>query len=124
MASFRRSIVFLVVVIVAVATGVTLEPRVLARSAPVPDVVQLQPGSAVHLATPEFLVTGKRYAFTWSGGGPAQTYMVRAIRPDGWILVDVADETLRPDQYLPGEFPQRWLHVGLAISIQEMRDLP
>jgi hypothetical protein len=88
------------------------------------DVVSLADGSAVHLATPAFLQVGKRYAFTWSGGGPAQTFMVKAKRGDGWILVEVAEETLKPELYIPGEFPTRWLHVGLAISIQEMRPLP
>ncbi|NUR52873.1 MAG: hypothetical protein HOQ29_00345 [Acidobacteria bacterium] len=88
------------------------------------DVVRLVDGTAVNLATPSFLQVGKRYAFTWPGGGPPQTYAVKTIRPDGWILVEVADETTRPDLYIPGEFPVRWLHVGLAVSVQEMRPLP
>ena len=66
------------------------------------------------------VVTGKRYAFTWAGGGPAQTYTVKAVRHDGWALVEVADETTLPIHFAPGEFPTRWLHIGLAISIQEM----
>jgi hypothetical protein len=37
--------------------------------------------------------------------------------------VDVADEITRPELFVPGEFPSRWLHVALAISIQEMRPL-
>ena len=113
----------LTAILAVLASGAALASRAAATSQP-PDVVQLAPGSAVQLGTPPFLVQGKRYAFTWSGGGPAQTYLVKTIRPDGWILVDAADETLRPDQYVPGEFPQRWLHAGLAISVQEMRDLP
>jgi hypothetical protein len=88
------------------------------------DVVTLSAGSAVHLATPPFLKVGKRYAFTWPGGGPPQTFVVKSMRDDGWILVEVADETIKPELYIPGEFPTRWLHVGLAISIQEMRALP
>jgi hypothetical protein len=71
--------------------------------------------------TPSFVQAGKRYAFTWSGGGPAQTYTVKAVRPDGWVLVDVAEETVNPAYLVPGEFPTRWLNVALAISIQEMR---
>jgi hypothetical protein len=86
--------------------------------------VGLAPGSAVNLTTPPFLVKGKRYAFTWAGGGPAQTYAVKEITPTGWILVEVADEVTRPDLYIPGEFPTRWLNVGLAVSVQEMRALP
>ena len=88
------------------------------------DIVQLAAGSAVHLATPPMLQVGKRYAFTWPGGGPPQTFTVKQIRDDGWILVEVADETIKPELYSPGEFPTRWLHVGLAVSIQEMRPLP
>jgi hypothetical protein len=87
-------------------------------------IVHLAAGTAVNLATPAFLQQGKRYAFTWAGGGPAQTYAVKAVRPDGWVLVEVADEVTRPDLYIPGEFPTRWLNVGLAVSIQEMRPLP
>ena len=112
-------------VLASVATGTAVAvwrtPAVHASSA---DIVSLATGSAVHIATPAFLVVGKRYAFTWSGGGPAQTFMVKAKRDDGWILVEVADETIKPELYIPGEFPTRWLHVGLAISIQEMRALP
>ncbi len=75
-----------------------------------------QPGD-----TPSFVQVGKRYAFTWSGGGPAQTYTIKATRTDGWVLVDVAEEIVNPSYLVPGEFPTRWLNVALAISIQEMR---
>jgi len=71
--------------------------------------------------TPSFVQVGRRYAFTWSGGGPAQTYNVKAVRTDGWVLVDVAEETVNPAFLVPGEYPTRWLNVALAISIQEMR---
>jgi hypothetical protein len=71
--------------------------------------------------TPSFVQAGKRYAFTWSGGGPAQTYTVKSVRNDGWVLVDVAEETVNPALLVPGEYPTRWLNVALAISIQEMR---
>ena len=124
MAPSARPVALTVLVVAAFVGGAASSPRVFARASQPPDMVQLAPGAAVQLATPPFLVQGKRYEFTWSGGGPAQTYLVKSIRPDGWILVDVADETLRPDQYIPGDFPQRWLHVGMAISIQQMRDLP
>jgi hypothetical protein len=87
-------------------------------------IVHLAPGTAVTLATPAFLQQGKRYAITWAGGGTAQTYAVKLVRPHGGVLVEVADEVTRPDLYIPGEFPLRWLHVGLAVSIQEMRPLP
>ena len=88
------------------------------------DVVSLATGTAVHLATPRFLQVGKRYAFTWPGGGPPQTFAIKQIREDGWVQVDVADEVTRIDLIPPGEFPTRWLHAALATSIQEMRALP
>src|SRR3982074_3034302 len=65
------------------------------HAAPV-DVVTLAPGSAAHLAPPTVLMTGKRYAFTWPGGGPPQTFTIKSMRDDGWILVEVADETIKP----------------------------
>jgi hypothetical protein len=113
----------------AVAIGLVIVlaavlPRGATARAARADIVQLADGTAIHLATPPFLQVAKRYAFTWPGGGPPQTFTIRAIRPDGWILVDVADENIRPDLYVPGEFATRWLHVGLAISVQEMRPLP
>lgn len=120
MARLVPSVAFLVVL--GLGLVVAASPNAPAR--PAGDVVQLAPGAAIALATPPFLAVGKRYAFTWSGGGPAQTYTVKALRPDGWIQVEVADETIRTDQYIPGDFPVRWLNVGMAISIQEMRALP
>lgn len=114
----HRTLAALAIVLAAVL------PRASSARAAGADIVQLADGTAVHLATPPFLQVGKRYAFTWPGGGPPQTFTIRTIRRDGWILVDVADENVRPDLYLPGEFPTRWLHAGLAVSVQEMRPLP
>lgn len=98
--------------------------RSAAASTGAAETVSLAPGTAVALATPPFIQAGKRYAFTWPGGGPPQTYTVKAIRPDGWIQVDVAEENVDPSFLVPGQTPTRWLHVGVAISIQEMRPLP
>ena len=78
----------------------------------------------VSLETPAFVQVGKRYAFTWAGGGPAQTYTVKQKRPDGWVLVEVADENTNPVYLVPGELPTRWLNAAMAISIQEMRPHP
>lgn len=75
---------------------------------------------SVSIAPPPFVATGKRYAFTWAGGGPAQTYTIKALRSDGWVLVEVADENTHPINFI-AELPTRWLNVGLAISIQEVR---
>jgi hypothetical protein len=85
------------------------------------EVVSLASDSVISLATPPFIQVGKRYAFTWAGGGPAQTYIVKSLRKDGWVLVEVADENTNPAYFVPGELPTRWLNVGMAISIQEMR---
>ena len=111
-----RSLAVAAVAIVIVVAGFGF--RTQARNQ---DVVQLAAGSTVSLATPAFITAGKRYAFTWAGGGPAQTYTVKALRKDGWIEVEVADETVNPIYFVPGNNPTRWLNVGTAISVQEMR---
>jgi hypothetical protein len=119
----RTVLAVALVALLALSVSAFSTARPSAHASPL-EVVSLTPGTAVHLATPVFLQVGKRYAFTWPGGGPPQTFAVKQIRPDGWILVDVADDITRPELYIPGEFPTRWLHAGLAISIQEMRALP
>ena len=87
------------------------------------ETVSLARGSVVSLATPPFIEAKKRYTFTWPGGGPPQTFIVKDVRPDGWILVDVAEENVDP-AYVPlGSMPTRWLNAALATSIQEMRPL-
>ena len=87
------------------------------------DTVSLASGSVISLRTPPFIQRGKRYAFSWPGGGPPQTFTIRDLRHDGWILVEVAEENVDP-AYVPlGSLPTRWLHVALATSVQEMRPL-
>lgn len=88
-----------------------------------PETVTLARGSVIALVTPEFIQKGKRYAFSWPGGGPPQTFTVKDLRPDGWILVEVAEETVDPVYAPPGALPTRWLNAALATSIQEMRPL-
>ena len=88
------------------------------------ETVHIAEGSAVALATPPFIQVGKRYAFTWAGGGPPQTYTIKSLRKDGWVEVHVAEENVDPAFLVPGQTPTRWLHVGLAVSVQEMRPLP
>jgi hypothetical protein len=109
--AFIRSLLLLV----AIASGLllasfTFQTRTEASSQ---EVVRLQ--------MPDFVQVGRRYAFTWAGGGPAQTYTVKSKRQDGWILVEVADENTNPIYFVPGELPTRWLNVAMAISVQEMR---
>lgn len=101
---------------VAIAAGVLFGPGVRASA-------ELNPRDPVSFATPEFIQVGKRYAFTWPGGGPPQTYTVKVKRQDGWIAVEVADDNTNPAFYVQGQLPIMWLHVGMAISIQEMRPL-
>jgi hypothetical protein len=98
------------VVLTFAATGAT---RAGASSSSAEDIISL--------ATPPFVQVGKRYAFTWSGGGPAQTYTIKSLRSDGWAIVEVADENMNLAYVVPGELPTRWLNIGRAISIQEMR---
>jgi hypothetical protein len=105
------------------AIAVTLVPQP-SSSAIVQETVRLERGTAVALATPPFIQTGKRYAFTWPGGGPPQTYTIKSVRPDGWVEVQVAEENVDPAFLVPGQTPTRWLHAGIAVSVQEMRPLP
>ena len=85
--------------------------------------VRVVNGSTIALSTPEFIVKGKRYAFTWPGGGPPQTFTVKEVRGDGWILVEVAEENIDPNIVPYGNLPVRWLHAAIATSIQEMRPI-
>ena len=110
----------LTVVALCLAGSGLLAPRAGASTA---ETVILAPGSTISLATPPFLQKGKRYAFTWPGGGPPQTYIVKDTRPDGWILVEVAEENVDPAYVPHGTVATRWLNAGIATSIQEMRPL-
>ena len=116
MASLRSLFLVCVAALVLAATVFTSRPAVSAL-----ETVHLASGSVISLRTPEFVQVGRRYAFTWAGGGPAQTYVVKSKREDGWVLVEVADENTNPIYFVPGDLPTRWLNVATAISIQEMR---
>jgi len=87
------------------------------------DTVRLASGSTISLSTPEFILKGKRYAFSWPGGGPPQTFTVKEVRRDGWILVEVAEENIDLNIVPLGNLPVRWLNVGIATSVQEMRPI-
>jgi hypothetical protein len=116
MASLRSTLLLSLAAVFLAATLFTGRPSASAQ-----DVVRLASGSILALRTPDFVQVGKRYAFTWAGGGPAQTYTVKSRREDGWVLVEVADENTNPIYFVPGDLPTRWLNVATAISIQEMR---
>jgi hypothetical protein len=109
----------------AMLAGVWVVPAAYSTSARAAraETVHIADGSTIALTTPPFLVSGKRYAFTWPGGGPPQTFTVKDIRKDGWVLVEVAEENVDPAFVPVGSIPTRWLNAALAISIQEMRPL-
>ncbi len=113
----RLAVVALVVFAVAIVTASSRASRAGAAAA------EIGPGDPVSFATPDFIVAGKRYAFTWPGGGPPQTYTVKSKQRDGWIVVEVAEDNTNPAFFVQGQLPTMWLHVGMAISIQEMRPL-
>lgn len=113
----RLAVVALAVFAVAIVTASSRAPRASAAAA------EIGPGDPVSFATPDFIVAGKRYAFTWPGGGPPQTYTVKSKQRDGWIVVEVAEDNTNPAFFVQGQLPTMWLHVGMAISIQEMRPL-
>ena len=110
-------------VLLAVGVGVAAAAGTRGTDASTLEVVSLASGSTIALTTPAFIQKGKRYAFTWSGGGPPQTFTVKDLRNDGWVLVEVAEENVDPAYAPLGSLPTRWLNVGLATSIQEMRPL-
>jgi hypothetical protein len=87
------------------------------------ETVRLVTGSTISLHTPPFIVKGKRYAFTWPGGGPPQTFTVKDIREDGWVLAEVAEENVDLSLVPIGTLPVRWLNAAIATSIQEMRPI-
>ena len=110
-----------ILVVAAFMAGLAIPPSgtVTAR-----EIVSLADGTAVAISTPAFIQVGKRYAFTWAGGGPPQTHTIKSVRKDGWVEVQVAEENVDPAFLVPGQTPTRWLNAGLANSIQEMRPLP
>ena len=115
MASFRSFVALAFAALLLVVSLLAMRP--VASAAEIAPVSE----SLIALRTPPFVQVGKRYAFTWAGGGPAQTYTVKTRRDDGWVQVEVADENTNPAFFVPGDNPLRWLNVGTAISIQEMR---
>ena len=119
MAPLRVFGVLTVAAVCLAGTGLPI-PSAGASSA---ETVHIAPGGTISLATPPFIQKGKRYAFSWPGGGPPQTYIVKDVRPDGWILVEVAEENVDPGYVPHGTVATRWLNVAIATSIQEMRPL-
>lgn len=119
MTRVRLAAISSVGILILFAVAVVSQPA----RASMQDTVRLATGSTVALSTPEFIVKGKRYAFSWPGGGPPQTFTVKDIRKDGWILVEVAEENLDLNLVPVGTLPVRWLNAAIATSIQEMRPI-
>lgn len=120
MAPVRSAAALLIVGGLGLGVSGGLSPNARASMA---ETVHIAPGGTISLATPPFIQKGKRYAFSWPGGGPPQTFVVKDLRPDGWVLVEVAEENVDP-AYVPlGTVPTRWLNAAIATSIQEMRPL-
>jgi hypothetical protein len=119
MAHLRAVVAFSVLAGAIVAAAVSVRESAAAAQ----ETVVIARGQTISLATPPFIERGKRYAFTWPGGGPPQTFVVKDIRQDGWILVEVAEENVDPSYVPLGSVPTRWLHAAIATSIQEMRPL-
>ena len=120
----RTSVGVIAVVVAAASFMAGARFSETAAAAPAAETVSLAAGTSVAISTPPFIQVGKRYAFSWPGGGPQQTHTIKSVRSDGWVEVQVAEENLDPAFLAPGQTPTRWLHVGLAVSIQEMRALP
>ena len=120
-----RSNGFVLSLVLTAAIGAGLLSRVGQQDirASSAETVSLADGSVIGLVTPPFILKGKRYAISWPGGGPPQTFTVKDVRKDGWILVEVAEEIVDPVYAPVGTLPTRWLNVALATSIQEMRPL-
>ena len=118
---FRGIGAFAIAAAIALTVGLILQTR---ASAGAQEYVRLVAGTSVAISTPPFIQVGKRYAITWGGGGPPQTYTIKSLRPDGWVEVLVAEDNVDPAFLVPGQTPSRWLHVGIATSVQEMRPLP
>jgi hypothetical protein len=121
--AFRLAGAAATLTVIVLLAGVN-DPSRPSVSASAQETVRLAAGATVALSTPAFLQEGKRYAFTWPGGGPPQTFTVKSIRQDGWILVEVAEENLDLSVLPVGVLPVRWLNAAIATSIQEMRPLP
>lgn len=120
----ERVRIALVVLAGSIVLMLSLGPAPLTSArASAQETVRLASGSTISLRTPEFILKGKRYAFTWPGGGPPQTFTVKDIRPDGWVLVEVAEENVDLNVVPVGQLPVRWLNAAFATSIQEMRPI-
>lgn len=65
----------------------------------------------VSAATPEFLIVGGTYIFTWAGTGDSESFRVLAPGTNGWLPVE---------QLVGGsEREAKWVNTALAATIKE-----
>ena len=88
------------------SVSITNEPTVQAQQAGMWEVT-LADQVALVIPTPEFIVVGQTYRFTWSGSDAARTYQVLALAENGWVA---AAPVVGGDRL--------WLNTSLATSIE------
>ncbi len=88
------------------SVSITNEPTVQAQQSGIWEV-QLADPVAIVIPTPEFLVVGQSYTFTWPGSATAQTYQVLSLAGNGWVSAEPA---------AGGD--GIWLNTSLATSIE------
>ena len=88
------------------SVSITNEPTVHAQQAGRWEVRLADPVALV-IPTPEFLVVGQSYTFTWPGSDTAQTYQVLSLAGNGWVRAEPA-----------AGGAGLWLNTSLATSIE------
>ena len=88
------------------SVSITNEPTVQAQQAGMWEV-RLADQVALVIPTPEFIVVGQTYRFTWSRSDTARTYQVLALAENGWVA---AAPVVGGDRM--------WLNTSLATSIE------
>ena len=117
--STRASVAAIVIVAVAsFVAGSRFSGDVAA--APAMETVSLAAGTSVAISTPPFIQAGKRYAFSWPGGGPQQTHTIKSVRPDGWVEVQVAEGRLGRDACRDGGLASALVDGYAALFIGEI----
>ena len=87
------------------SVSITNEPTVQAQQAGMWEVRLADPVALV-IPTPEVLVVGQSYTFTWPGSDTAQTYQVLSLAGNGWVRAEPA-----------AGGAGMWLNTSLATSI-------
>ena len=88
------------------SVSITNAPTVQAQQSGMWEVRLADPVALV-IPTPEFLVVGQSYSFTWPDSDTAQTYRVLSRAGNGWVGAEPAAGGVG-----------KWLNTSLAISIE------